>query len=763
MKELIICPNEEKIKMLSNVDNNNLHNYKFMTKEEYLNNYYFSYNEEALYYLMKKYNYDIDVCKVYLKHLYIIDINKQYNSKKLIFLQNLKKELIENNLLKFSPDFSSYLKNFSIEVKSYYSLDLYEEKALNYSFTDNNSTINIPVYEFKTIEEEVNYVCIKIYDLLKKGIDINKIYLVNITEDYLYTLKKLFNYYNIPLNIDMHNTIYGTKVTNDYLNNNLLDLDNPSKIQINKKLINIISSLNNIEDDLYKRKILVDKIKNTYFNPKYYKNAVSIKDLYNCSFNDDEYVFLLGFNQEILPRVYQDISYLNDLEKEEVDMYSNSYLNNREKKIVINILSNISNLFLSYKLESPFNKFYKSNLINELNLEVISKYDDNYSYSNIYNKIRLGESLDLFNLYGEENSNLSLLSHYNIPYNTYDNQFNGIDNDKYLENIFYPLKLSYTSLNSYNECKFKYYLKYVLKIDEYEYSFAAFIGSLFHEVLSLFRKSNMDIDTLINNYLEKRELSLKERLLLVRIKKELKELIEVIKKQDDYTLYKDEYYEKEFSVDIDKDISVKFIGFIDKIMFRKEIEDTYLSIIDYKTGRIDTNIEPMKYGLHMQLRVYLYLIHYSKVISNPIFTGIYYQNILFDYPTWSSKLDKEVKERFLLKGYSTDNIDVLKSFDKTYHDSEYIKSLKYTDKGFGPYSKVLSNDLLYDLIKYTKNHIETKVDEIIKGDFTINPKVYNQDSISCKYCNFKDICYMKDSDKVYLDKVEDLSFLGGEE
>ena len=37
--------------------------------------------------------------------------------------------------------------------------------------------------------KNMEHVCIKIYDLLKKGIDINKIYLVNITEDYLYTLK----------------------------------------------------------------------------------------------------------------------------------------------------------------------------------------------------------------------------------------------------------------------------------------------------------------------------------------------------------------------------------------------------------------------------------------------------------------------------------------------------------------------------------------------------------------------------------------------
>ena len=48
------------------------------------------------------------------------------------------------------------------------------------------------------------------------------------------------------------------------------------------------------------------------------------------------------------------------------------------------------------------------------------------------------------------------------------------------------------------------------------------------------------------------------------------------------------------------------------VNYYQKIEDTYFTLIDYKTGFIDTHIEPMKYGLHMQLPVYLYLIHYSN-------------------------------------------------------------------------------------------------------------------------------------------------------
>ena len=761
MQKLIICPNDIKLQLLST--NNELTNIKYMTKSEYLNKYYFSYDDKALYYLIDKYNLNIDVAKVYLNSLYTINEDKDYKDEKLKYLKEIKIDLISNKLLTYSPTFKKYLDSFDIEVKGYYDLDLFEEKALNYKFTYKDSNINVPVIEYQTLEEEVNGICIKIIDLINNGVDINKIYLTNISEEYLYTIKKLFNYYKIPINLNLKNSIYSSKIVNNYLLEGILNIEDTSIT--NRKLVSVINSLTDLDKstDTYK-KILIDKLKNTYYPPIKYNNAVEIKDLFTNVFFDDEYVFVLGFNQDSLPKVRKDIDYISDNIKEEVDMYSTKYLNNREKDIVKYLLSKIPNLYLSYKLESAFNEYFPSSLIKELDLEVIKEEKDNYQYSNIYNKIRLTEMLDRYNLYNEKDNLLDLLnSHYKIPYNTYNNVFTGINNDLYIRSIIRPLRMSYTSLNSYNECAFKYYLKYVLKVDSYEDTFEAFIGSMYHKILSLYKRTNFDFEKEYNKYLDTRELSLKEKLLLVRIKKELLEFINVLKDQEDYTTYNDELYEQEAKVTIDKKVSVEFIGYIDKIMYRKNIEDTYFSIIDYKTGTIDTHIEPMKYGLHMQLPVYLYLIHYGKVFANPIFTGIYYQNILFKYPTWSNKLEKEEKTKYYLNGYSTDQLDILESFDRTYKDSEYIKSMKYsTDKGFSSYSKVIDNDTLYKLIKYTKNEINTKLDDILNSNFIINPKSYAGKNVACEYCKFKDICYMNDSDIVNYPKVDDLSFLGGD-
>lgn len=767
MEEIIIvCPNEEKIRILKDYEKKKgLHHYKFMTKEEYMKCYFFSYDNSALFYLMKKYAFHIDIAKVILKSLYVIDLDKKYVSSKLQFLQEIKLDLKTNGYLTYTNSFLSFISKRNVKVYNYYNLDLYEEEALSFKMVIPDVRLSNPVYEFPSMEAEINFVCCQIVELLKKGVDIENIYLSNVSSDYYYTIEKLFSYYHIPIMIPYQNSIYGTKVVADFLKTGKLDLDDAKKGIINKKLVSILGDLTFLdENDSIYEKILIDTLKSTYIPNQKLAKAVQIKDLFCSSFTEDEYVFVVGFNQNALPKIFMDTEYLTDKDKEELLMYSTTDLNIRQKRVILYLLSKIPHLFLSYKLTTPFSKFYPSSLIEELNLEVIRLEDDSYSYSDFYNKLRLSEMLDIFNLYREKTPFLEVLNtHYKIPYRTYSNNFSFIEKDAYLKKISCNLQLSYTALNSYNECKFQYYLKYVLKLDDFKDNFASFVGSMYHKILSLYKNPEFDFEKEYLNYLKTRELSMKEKLLLVRIKKELLEFIQVLKKQELLMGYDFSLCEKKVEVLVDKDVSVKFIGYIDKIMYYKKIEDTYFSIIDYKTGNIDTHIEPMKYGLHMQLPIYLYLIHYGKVFDNPIFTGIYYQNILFSYPTWSLKLSKDIENRYMLNGYSTDDVSVISRFDSTYEDSKVIKSMKYSDeKGFGAYTKILDNDTLYKLLLYTKNHIKEKANSILDGDFSIDPKVYDSLNVSCRYCSFHDICFMKEDNLIYLDKVEDLSFLGGD-
>lgn len=761
-QSIIICPNAYKDKCLKNKSlSMEFDNTKYMNKTDFFNRAFFSYDEKTIYYLMKEYNYTIDVCKVYLNNLYFIE-DKDYKSDRLSFLRNLKNELIAKNLLYFDSVFSNYIKEVDIELKNIYDLDLYEEEKINHKFIVNDTVLNFPVLEFKTMEKEINYVCLKIIELINKGVSLSNIYLCNVDSDYFFLLEKMFSYYHIPIMIPYKHSIYSTKIVQDYLKSGVITEDDNEIVKLLYNALNKVSSLN---DDDIKRSILIDILKHTYITNLKIESAVVIGDLYDYSFDDSDYVFVLGFNQDSLPKTYKDINYISDSLKEEVRLYTTKELNIREKKYLSYILSNITNLTVTYKLSSSFKKYYPSNMISDYSLEVKRINEDNYNYSDLYNRICLEEKLDSYYLYGEKDNCLdTLINHYkDIQYKTYNHLFKGINKDKYLTNISYPLRVSYSSLNTYYECPFKYYCQYVLRIGKYEDTFASYIGSLYHHILSLYKRNGFSLDKEWNLYLENRDLSLKETLLLVRIRKDLEELIKKLEEQSTYTKFTDEYYEKELKVTLREDILVEFVGYIDKIMFYQNIADTYFAIVDYKTGSIDTHLEPIKYGLHMQLAIYLFLIEYSNLFKSPIFSGIYYQNILFSFPTWSKKVDTEKSSLYLLNGYSTDDTCTLEKFDLTYKESSLIKSMSYTEeKGFSRYSKIFSDNDIDNLIKFTKKKIDVGVDDILDAKFSIEPKVYEKNNISCAYCKFKDICFYDESDLIYLESVSDLSFLGGE-
>ena len=57
-KKLIVCPTKEKERILIENSEKEFTPIKFMTKEEFFQNYFFSYDKKTIAYLMKKYGYD---------------------------------------------------------------------------------------------------------------------------------------------------------------------------------------------------------------------------------------------------------------------------------------------------------------------------------------------------------------------------------------------------------------------------------------------------------------------------------------------------------------------------------------------------------------------------------------------------------------------------------------------------------------------------------------------------------------------------------
>ena len=753
--KMIITDNETKLNMLK--DESDFHDYKFISKNDFFRNLFFDFDYKTVTYLMEKENKKVDAVLNILNSLYVIDESKEYKNKKLIHLQEIKKDLTDNSFLIFNDNFKNYLQRFSsLDVRNVF-LEKHEKEALN----ELNLEVNyieekplgktIPICKYETFEEEIFGVLTKIRELLDEGIDINKIFLTNVTKDNFFLLERCFDLFNIPVSLPKKISIVKTRQVREFLKTG--DLSVIEDKTILNKVTAVLNNLVEIKNDKYYQEVLEYNLKHIYLDNITLKNSVRTKEL-NTIFLEDEYVFLLSFNSDIIPKYVKDDSYITDDLKDEVNIYKTYEKNKIIKETTLSLLRSINNLYLTYHLYDD-KEMAISNLAKELSLEEVEG-KVNYNISDKYNRLKLSEYLYDYNNYNVQNEDLELLcSNYESIYNSYDNSFTGIDKSDYLDYVKKPLTLSFSSLDNYNQCGFKYYIRNVLKMDKYDEVFSIFIGNLFHYILSLKDEDNFNFEREWNKYLEKKELTNKESVLLSFVKDDFKMILEKMNEMMESSLFKKSYSEVPIEEKLDKEIEVIFKGIIDKIITFQNVNDTYYAVIDYKTYDKRFDLNNVLYGLDMQLVIYTYLIGKSNLLKNPIFAGMYFEKVI------NSKREEEPDIR--LTGFSTDNLAVLEKLDSNYINSKIIKGLGFTKEGnFKASSKLLSEEEQFNLTKLVKEKIENSVDDILDAKFDINPKKIDKENISCKYCEYRDLCFVKEKDIIELEKTDIKEYLGGD-
>ena len=783
-KTIIITNYVYKIDLLKKLDTSNkLLNIKFMTMKELINKFYFTYDERAIYYLMKEYNVPRDVAGIYLENIYFIE-NKKYNNEKLDLLVKIKNELTLNDLLIYDELFLEFLKDKEIIFYGFNDFSLFEKGLIKKLelitdvrvITKEYKNYNHDIYAFDTIFEEVEYVAKEIVKLLEKGVAIENIKITNFNSDYEDIVKEIFSWYN--LKIENHNNkLIATKIAEDFFifEGSIKErVEKLKEIYKNSKVLEEIVRIVNKYIGFSCFNIVLEMItydfKHTNIKGDNYTNQIEIIDYTEYPINDEMYVFMLSFNQNSIPVVYKDEDFILDKYKNNLLLDTTLMKNKKARERALKNILNIKNLVITYKKNSPFASFYPSNMIGDLGYKVIDKsLDLTVSYSSFADKFKINSYLDNYLKTGEISPNLALLySNYNdISYNTYSNKFTGIAPLDFKDYICSKFNLSYSSMDNYYKCAFKYYLANVLKLNIYEDRFEAYIGSMFHYVLEKALKDKKDIESLVKEFIQenKRELSSKEEFYILKLKQDISYVYNIILEELDNTNLTEMLFEEKVEVISKGDVTVTFKGFIDKIMYEKKENKVIAAIIDYKTGYTDINLGYLPFGLSMQLPIYLYLASNSTKLKNVVFAGFYLQRVLGSLITLDNKKSfaEQKREELLLYGYSNSDENILYEFDNTYKNSKFIKSMSVLKNGnLNRYAKVLNNSDISKIVSLTEEKIKEASENIINCNFSINPKKTEKELLGCKYCDFKDICFKENSDEVLIYNDKDLTFLRGD-
>lgn len=783
-KTIIVTSYEYKVKILEELNKSKeLLDVSFLSMKDLWEKVYFSYDLSAVYYLIDKYNLKYDVALIYLKNMYFVE-DKEYKNEKLNYLVSLKRELLDKNLLCVDDLFIDYIKDFNVVFYGFNYFSKEEERLIDVirSYCDvsiinkNYSCYKHNVIKFDDIYEEVYYVAYNIAKLIHSGVAISNIKLANVDSEYVDIMKDTFKLFN--LDIVNSGKMISSKVCSLFLK---MDGSIEERIEslktkyknsrVLEKLVKIVNEYVVFDNMDIVNQMIRCRLKDISIPCDIYNNTIEVIDYLNYPVGDEDYIFMVNFNQNSIPKLFKDEDYITDSMKDEICLDLTLDKNKKMREVACKNILNIKNLVITYKETTPFKKYFPSDLIGDLGFDVVTdSISFDISYSDNYNKIKLGKMLDNYVKTGFADGNINYLySNYSdISFASYDNKYKQIDKKSFNDYINNHFELAYSSMNNYYKCPFRYYLANVLKLDIYEEKFETYLGSLFHYVLENYLKNKSDIHDLIEKFVNDNErvLDKKEKFFVEKIEKDIRYVSEIILEQLDNSNLKDMLFEDRIAIEKScGDVTVTFKGFVDKIMYKKENDRVIAAIIDYKTGYTDIKLGYVPYGLYMQLPVYLYLAKNSNELNNVTFAGFYLQRVLNPEVSVCNKkgYDDLKREQVLLYGYSNDDEDVLHEFDKTYKSSKYIKSMKVKKDGsFSSYANTLSNAQMDRLIEVVDNKVNEAVFNISDAKFDIKPKKTEKDDLGCEFCKFRDICFKENSDGEFISLDKDLTFLGGD-
>lgn len=154
------------------------------------------------------------------------------------------------------------------------------------------------------MEDEVKYVGNKICELIESGINIDKIKLYNVSSDYEKVIRRVFGFLNLKVNFKTIKPLISTIPGNYFVNHldNIEETIEYLKNNYDLKIVNkIIGICNKYVWSNYNKDLIIEALRSNGLKGEYYDNGIEIINYLEAL--DDEYVFLLGFNEGLFLRV----------------------------------------------------------------------------------------------------------------------------------------------------------------------------------------------------------------------------------------------------------------------------------------------------------------------------------------------------------------------------------------------------------------------------------------------------------------------------
>ncbi|WP_165006813.1 MULTISPECIES: PD-(D/E)XK nuclease family protein [unclassified Enterococcus] len=192
-------------------------------------------------------------------------------------------------------------------------------------------------------------------------------------------------------------------------------------------------------------------------------------------------------------------------------------------------------------------------------------------------------------------------------------------------------------------------------------------------------------------------------------------------------------------------------GKIDRVDVASEQEDTWLSVVDYKSSGRSFDVTEAYYGMAMQLLTYLDVALMDavrltgKAAVKP--AGSYYLHVHNPVLTDPDDIEKNTLKKFSYDGVFVDDPGLLEVLDHSLEAKE--NSLIYPvkknakdqyQKGSYSKEKFFTEEELQLFMAHNRENMRLAGDAITSGEIKLNPAYKDKQRIACEFCPFRSIC-----------------------
>lgn len=331
---------------------------------------------------------------------------------------------------------------------------------------------------------------------------------------------------------------------------------------------------------------------------------------------------------------------------------------------------------------------------------------------------------------------------------------------------------SVTRLEQYAACAFAHFLSFGLSVEERaEYQIGMpDIGTVYHNALQYYsrgvkesgynwhtiteEKSGELLDAATCQAVEEYgegifAASGRSRELVQRIRRMLKRTVRTVQAQIRRGDFEPEEFEYDFT---HADRYLALCGRIDRIDLYRDGRDSYIRVVDYKSGNTQFKLEKLYYGLSLQLAVYMEAAMQwagENGIGSAVPAGMLYYHIDDPVVEKGGDVEAQIQKKLVMNGLVNAKEQVIVAQDHSFYNAQgglaagvtsaVIPAATGKQGSLNRNSMAVDGEYFQDVLKCARERLYENAGKILAGD--VEPAPYRRGTENaCEWCILKDAC-----------------------